>query len=101
MRLFRIGEVARQLGEQPHTLRHWERHFGCPHPRRGSFGERLYSEDDIALLRRIQHLLRVERLTLEQAKRLFVPRTSPERVRQVQRVLRALQLLVEPTTEGS
>ncbi|MCS7176487.1 MAG: MerR family transcriptional regulator [Candidatus Kapabacteria bacterium] len=69
-RYYRIGEVARLLGEQPHTLRHWERSFRQPRPRRGPMGERLYSEADIAVLRRIQHLLRVERYTLPQALRI-------------------------------
>ncbi|MEN3027250.1 MAG: MerR family transcriptional regulator [Chlorobiota bacterium] len=71
---YRIGEVARLLGEQPHTLRHWERSFGQPRPRRGPMGERLYSEADIVVLRRIQHLLRVERYTLSRALRIVAER---------------------------
>ncbi len=70
-RYYRIGEVARLLKEQPHTLRYWERQFQRPCPRRGASGERLYSEEDIAILRRIQHVLRVQRCTVHQAKQIL------------------------------
>ncbi len=98
---YRIGQVARRLGEQPHTLRHWERQFGVPRPSRGRFGERLYSEADIAVLQRIQHLLRVERRTLEEARRIFcatqhMGMPTPEQLRKLHHALRALQLLLEP-----
>ncbi len=91
------------LGEQPHTLRHWERSFGCPRPLRGPSGERLYSEEDIAVLRRIQHLLRVDRYTLPQAQRLFgadsqsqLRQLPPEAVKALSDVLQIALLLLEP-----
>ncbi len=94
-RYYRIGEVARLLGEQPHTLRHWERQFQQPRPRRGAMGERLYSEEDIALLRRIQHLLRVERRTMAQVKEAFGALEQPCATSLSYAVLESLRVALE------
>jgi len=93
-RLYRIGEVARLLGEQPHTLRHWERQFGQPRPRRGAMGERLYSQQDVEILRRIQHVLRTERLTLLQARQRLGALSHEPTSRATLELLRELLLLL-------
>ena len=93
-RLYRIGEVARLLGEQPHTLRHWERQFGQPRPRRGATGERLYSQQDVEILRRIQHVLRTERLTLPQARQRLGRLSHEPTWRATLELLRELLLLL-------
>jgi DNA-binding transcriptional MerR regulator len=103
---YRIGDVARMLGEQPHTLRHWERQFRCPRPRRGQFGERLYTEEDIEVLRRIQHLLRYERYSVAEARKLFVPDAdghglSPAVAGLVREVLQLLLLLLQSSSGAS
>ncbi|MCS7170154.1 MAG: MerR family transcriptional regulator, partial [Candidatus Kapabacteria bacterium] len=89
---------------QPHTLRHWERHLRRPRPRRGVFGERLYEEEDIATLRHIQHMLRVQRYTLQQAKGILNaerPSLSPEVAEVLQAALQILLTLLQPTSEAS
>ena len=52
----RIGEVARQVGVSPSTVRAWERK-GMVQPRRGQGGHRRYGSDDVARLRDVRSLL--------------------------------------------
>ena len=51
-----ISVVARMLGIQTHTLRYYER-VGIIEPSRSQGNMRLYSERDIALLRRAKTLM--------------------------------------------
>ncbi|HTN35011.1 MAG TPA: MerR family transcriptional regulator [Marinobacter sp.] len=52
-----IREVARLTGINPVTLRAWQRRYGLIKPARTEKGHRLYSDDDIALIRQILHWL--------------------------------------------
>ena len=51
-----ISIAARILGIQTHTLRYYEK-IGVIEPRRSQGNTRLYSEGDIALLRRVKTLV--------------------------------------------
>ncbi len=51
-----ISVAARILGTQTHTLRYYER-IGIIEPSRSQGNIRLYSESDIALLRRVKSLV--------------------------------------------
>jgi MerR family transcriptional regulator/heat shock protein HspR len=53
--VYLISVAARMCGLHPQTLRLYER-LGLIHPHRVGNSKRLYSEADIARLRRIQHL---------------------------------------------
>jgi len=64
---YAIGEVSEALGEVPHVLRYWESVFDVLTPRKSRAGKRIYTEGDIAVLRRIQFLLREEKYTIEGA----------------------------------
>jgi DNA-binding transcriptional MerR regulator len=55
--LMRIGELARRTGMAEATLRAWERRYGIPKPKRTVGGHRLYSEQDVVRLSRIQRLV--------------------------------------------
>jgi MerR family transcriptional regulator, light-induced transcriptional regulator len=55
--LYPIRVVAKQTGIGVHTLRAWERRYGLPRPSRSAGTHRLYGIEDIALLRRVQHLI--------------------------------------------
>ena len=57
--VYKIGEVAKLLGTTPRTLRFYEEE-GMLDPFRTAKGTRLYSEGDIARLRVIQHLARLD-----------------------------------------
>jgi DNA-binding transcriptional MerR regulator/mannose-6-phosphate isomerase-like protein (cupin superfamily) len=68
--LYRIGDAAHVLGISAATLRLWERQ-GLIRPARSAGGNRWYTEDDIVLLRKIQHLRRVEHLAPRASARLL------------------------------
>jgi len=52
--VLRIGELSRRLGVSDHVLRAWERRYGLLQPTRSSGGFRLFSETDVARVRRMQ-----------------------------------------------
>lgn len=84
-RLYRIGEAARALNLQTSVLRFWEGEFPVLQPVRTPKGQRLYTESDMELLRRIRSLLHEQGMTIEGARRVLegsavLDETLPERV---------------------
>ena len=63
-----IGETAEAIGVPASTLRFWEKEFDMIKPRKNKKGDRLYSKNDIAILRTIQYLTKVKGYTLQGAK---------------------------------
>lgn len=57
LRPYSIGMAARLAGVEPDTLRMWERRYGFTDPERTVGGHRLYSDDDVALLRAVRKLV--------------------------------------------
>lgn len=66
---FKIGQAAKLLGLEPYVLRFWETEFPQVKPERTNSGLRLYSEQDLLLLKRIKHLLYEQGMTIEGAKK--------------------------------
>lgn len=54
---YRIKTVAELVGVPRNTLIAWERRHGIPRPYRADNGYRLYSPEEVALLRRVKSLL--------------------------------------------
>jgi MerR family transcriptional regulator, light-induced transcriptional regulator len=54
---YAIGTAARLAGISPETLRIWERRYDLLDPGRTDGGHRLYSEQDVSLLRAVKQLL--------------------------------------------
>ena len=48
---YNLKAVVQETGLKPDTLRAWERRYGLPEPRRTESGHRLYSQNDINLLK--------------------------------------------------
>ena len=65
---YSIGDVATKLNLAPSLIRFWEKEFPQLKPRKTNNGTRKYSNDDIALLRKIQRLVKEEGFTLEGAR---------------------------------
>ena len=66
-----IGEVGDDLDLEPHVLRYWESEFEALSPRKNRAGRRVYKEEDVAAARRIRHLLREEKYTIEGARQVL------------------------------
>lgn len=54
---YRIRTVSEMTGINAATLRAWERRYGVPEPKRTESAYRLYSDDDVALIRRLKELV--------------------------------------------
>lgn len=68
---YSIGEVSELLDLEPHVLRYWESEFGVLQPRKNRAGRRVYTDDDIAVVRQIHHLLKDEKYTIAGAQQVF------------------------------
>ena len=66
---FRIGEVAEIADVESYVLRFWETEFGSLRPTKSKSGQRMYSQDDVAIVLRIRDLLYEEGFTIEGARR--------------------------------
>ena len=66
---FRIGEVARRVGVEPHVLRYWETEFRSIRPTKSSKGQRVYSRRDVDTLVKVKELLYDQGYTIAGAKR--------------------------------
>jgi DNA-binding transcriptional MerR regulator len=66
--IFTVGEVAKLLGVGTPTIRHWENEFDTLKPQRNNKGNRLFSKEDLELVKLINHLVKERGLTIKGAK---------------------------------
>lgn len=65
---FAIGDVCELTGLKPHVLRYWESQFRFLSPIKNRSGNRVYQRKDVELIQLVQHLLYVEKYTIEGAR---------------------------------
>ena len=70
-RMYRIGEAARELDLPTSVLRFWEGEFPGLQPVRTPKGQRLYTERDMEILKKIRSLLHEQGMTIEGARRVL------------------------------
>ena len=92
---YRIGEVARLTGLPAYTIRYWEQEFPELAPRKSSTGRRLYTEDDLELVRRIQSLLHTQGYTIRGAKELLEKSEGNPNIPTEDREARLLRKLIK------
>lgn len=66
---FKIGEAARLVGVEPHTLRYWEKEFRVIRPSKTKSNQRLFRQRDLQVLFVIRHLLHAQRFTIDGARK--------------------------------
>lgn len=66
---YKIGEACKELGIQPYVLRYWETEFPALAPNKSRSGQRVYSEKELEIIRRIKQLLYEEGYTIAGAKK--------------------------------
>src|SRR5215210_6355302 len=66
---YKIGEACKELGIQPYVLRYWETEFPALTPSKSRSGQRVYSEKELEIIRRIKELLYEEGYTIAGAKK--------------------------------
>ena len=74
---YSISEVSEMTGLAPHVLRYWESEFEQLHPKKNRAGNRVYTDEDIQMLRRIHSLLKDDMYTLEGARQALKSGNSP------------------------
>lgn len=63
-----IGEVAKMFNLEISNIRFWTNEFSALRPTLNNKGNRLYSPEDIEIIRRINELVKVQGFTLKGAK---------------------------------
>ncbi|MBO7221309.1 MAG: MerR family transcriptional regulator [Alistipes sp.] len=66
---YSMGEVTEMFDVEPSLIRYWCTQFSCLSPKRNAKGNRVFSPQDIERLKRIHHLLREKKMTIEGAKK--------------------------------
>ncbi len=66
---YKIGEACKILEIQPYVLRYWETEFPFLSPSKSKSGQRVYSDHEIEIIRRIKELLYEEGYTIAGAKK--------------------------------
>jgi DNA-binding transcriptional MerR regulator len=66
---YKIGEACKALDIQPYVLRYWETEFPALSPSKSRSGQRVYSERELEIIRRIKELLYSEGYTIAGAKK--------------------------------
>lgn len=66
-----ISEVADELGVPQHVLRFWETRFFQVRPLKRGGGRRYYRPEDVALIKKIHHLLYTEGYTIKGVQKLL------------------------------
>lgn len=69
---YRIGEVSKIVGVQPHVLRYWETEFRSIRPQKSGKGQRVYSRRDVEKLLEVKDLLRNQGFTIAGARKRLV-----------------------------
>jgi len=65
---YSIGEVSEIVDQEPHVLRYWEQEFEILGPQKNRAGRRVYTEEDIETVKRIRHLLKEKKYTIDGAR---------------------------------
>lgn len=69
-----IGDVAAELGVEPHVIRFWEENFSQIHPVIGKGGRRYYYNKQLKVLKRIKKFLHEEGYTIAGLQKLLKKR---------------------------
>jgi DNA-binding transcriptional MerR regulator len=74
---YKIGEACKLLEIQPYVLRYWETEFPALNPSKSRSGQRVYSERELEIIRRIKQLLYEEGYTIAGAKKKLEGESAP------------------------
>ena len=75
---YSIGEVSASTGLEQHVLRYWETEFEQLKPRKSRAGRRIYTDEDIIMVKRVRQLLKDEKYTIEGARQVLDRESSEQ-----------------------
>src|SRR5690606_39456909 len=73
---YKIGEVSKICGVEPHVLRYWESEFTLLRPTKNRAGQRIYRKKDLELIETIKHLLYDQGFTIAGANQKLLERSK-------------------------
>jgi len=79
---FKIGEVKKITGVEPHVLRYWESEFKIIRPQRASSKQRLYRRVDVENILTIKKLLYEDGYTVPGARKLLTEKKAEPEAQQ-------------------
>ena len=89
---YTIGEVAELFGVNPSLIRYWEKEFDILKPTKNKKGNRLFTKEDLDVLRIIYHLVKERGFTLQGAReKLKNNREEVEKTSEVVDTLREIR----------
>jgi len=92
---YSISEVAEMTDLEAHVLRYWENEFDELRPKKNRAGNRVYTERDIATVRRIKRLLRDDKYTLEGARQVLARHSADDDGYDLEQELVAMRAFLE------
>lgn len=66
---YSMGEITEMFDVEASLIRYWCSQFSCLRPKRNAKGNRLFSPQDVERLKRIHHLLKEKKMTIEGAQK--------------------------------
>jgi len=102
---YKIGEICKICGIEPHVLRYWETEFSLLSPTKNRAGQRIYRQVDLDLVQAIKHLLYKEGYTISGANKklledgnsdlpLFEKKPGPDQSKELSRIHRDLEAVL-------
>ncbi len=92
---YRIGEVSRLTGLEPHVLRYWETEFPQLKPDKGKTGQRLYKKKDLEHALQIKRLLYQEGYTITGARKKMNGKRAEDEAPALETAKKELRELLE------
>lgn len=80
---YSISEVSEITGLEAYVLRYWEKEFDILKPKKNRGGNRTYTQKDIEIINRINHLRKNEKLTIEGTRAKLTMKRNPEEKAQI------------------
>lgn len=77
---YSISEVCEIINEEQHILRYWEKEFDIIKPRKNRGGNRIYSPDDLEIIKIIQQLIRNNNFNIKQTKEILSKYPSKSKI---------------------
>lgn len=97
-----MGEVSKLTGLEPHVLRNWEKTYSELSPKKNSAGNRVYKEQELALLFRIKELLHDKKYSPEGVREILSDeekRPTPELSTEARKDLNEIKVFLNDLLE--
>jgi DNA-binding transcriptional MerR regulator len=101
---YSIGEVSEITGIAPHVLRYWESVFDDLNPKKNSAGNRIYKEEDLQVIERLQKLIKKKKYSTKGAKQVLqgeqpAPEARAELPDEVRKDLKEIRFVLKSMLE--